>query len=394
MIKHRLNLAVEKAVSVLPCLCFFNTEIVYRDNIMDSKKYHILYRITNVIDNKYYIGIHSTNDIFDGYMGSGVYLNSAFKKYGINNFNKEIIQFFDSRNEMYQAEANFIGNAEINDPNCYNIQYGGIKRKNNPTSDLKTSLSKKGMVPCKHRITGKTCYITMEEFSKGMYCGMSKGIIRSMETKERISKSKIGIIICRIKGTEEIVRLKNGEFDKDIHCGLTAGVKWSNASPLKGRTKENDASIARLAEKRKGDNKHNCERVRKHSEAMRGRTKENNLGMKRMSEKLTGKRKQTSDYVFQASLAKSKGIYITPLGCFYSSMDAASALGCTPTRIINACLKNNNKTFTMSSYSQSGGWFSCFSKYVGKTYKEMGFYFASFPSGFNRKKIFANPQRG
>lgn len=49
------------------------------DKIMKS---HLIYKITNLINNKIYIGYHSTNDIHDNYFGSGVALNKAIKKYG------------------------------------------------------------------------------------------------------------------------------------------------------------------------------------------------------------------------------------------------------------------------------------------------------------------------
>ena len=46
------------------------------------------YKITNKINRKYYFGVHSTEDINDGYMGSGTVLAKAYKKYGIQNFEK------------------------------------------------------------------------------------------------------------------------------------------------------------------------------------------------------------------------------------------------------------------------------------------------------------------
>ena len=63
---------------------------------MCDKKYHYFYKITNCINGKFYYGIHSTNNLNDGYMGSGKRLKCAIKKYGVENFNKDIIKFFNS----------------------------------------------------------------------------------------------------------------------------------------------------------------------------------------------------------------------------------------------------------------------------------------------------------
>lgn len=90
-------------------------------------KYHYFYKITNNINNHFYYGIHSTNNIDDGYMGSGSRLHHAYKKYGIENFTKEILKYFDTREELAQYEADVVTEELVLDENCYNISCGGEK---------------------------------------------------------------------------------------------------------------------------------------------------------------------------------------------------------------------------------------------------------------------------
>lgn len=90
-----------------------------------NKKYHYFYKITNTINNHFYYGVHNTDDLNDGYMGSGVRLHKAYKKYGIENFKKEILKFFDSAEEAFDYEESVVNETLVYDKNCYNLQCGG-----------------------------------------------------------------------------------------------------------------------------------------------------------------------------------------------------------------------------------------------------------------------------
>jgi hypothetical protein len=70
----------------------------------DDNRYHYVYKITNTINQKIYIGKHTTKNLNDKYMGSGKIIRNAINKYGIDNFIKEYISFHRSSKEAYITE--------------------------------------------------------------------------------------------------------------------------------------------------------------------------------------------------------------------------------------------------------------------------------------------------
>lgn len=71
-------------------------------------KNYIVYITTNTINGKKYIGSHSTKNIEDGYLGSGVYLSKAIKKHGNQNFIREILAQVDNSENMKELEEYYI----------------------------------------------------------------------------------------------------------------------------------------------------------------------------------------------------------------------------------------------------------------------------------------------
>ena len=87
--------------------------------------YHIFYKTTNIINGKYYYGVHSTHNLDDGYVGSGTRLARAIKKYGKENFTREILAIFDTKEEAFLIEKSVVTRDLVYDDNCYNIKIGG-----------------------------------------------------------------------------------------------------------------------------------------------------------------------------------------------------------------------------------------------------------------------------
>ncbi|WBF78789.1 endonuclease [Acinetobacter phage vB_AbaM_DLP2] len=83
------------------------------------------YKITNLLNGKFYIGVHKTENLDDGYMGSGRYLNNSKSKHGVENFKKEILMFHDSEDEMFEMEALIVDQEFVDRKDTYNLKLGG-----------------------------------------------------------------------------------------------------------------------------------------------------------------------------------------------------------------------------------------------------------------------------
>ena len=103
---------------------------------------YIVYKTTNIINGKIYIGVHKTKDpnIFDGYIGLGVYrqndakqsypFHQAVRKYGYENFKREVIKIFPyttrGMKQAYRLENKIVNEDFIKRDDTYNIRIGGL----------------------------------------------------------------------------------------------------------------------------------------------------------------------------------------------------------------------------------------------------------------------------
>ena len=87
--------------------------------------HYIIYKTTNQINNKIYIGYHMTKDLNDDYLGSGKTLKQSIAKNGREYFIKEILYVFPSREEALQKEREIVNEEFVKREDTYNMKVGG-----------------------------------------------------------------------------------------------------------------------------------------------------------------------------------------------------------------------------------------------------------------------------
>lgn len=88
-------------------------------------KYHCTYFVINLVTRKGYFGVHSTNDIEDDYLGSGVLITRAVRKYGKENFIKTIVSVYSTKEEAYAEEVRVVTKEYVRYEGSYNLNPGG-----------------------------------------------------------------------------------------------------------------------------------------------------------------------------------------------------------------------------------------------------------------------------
>ena len=152
-----------------------------------------IYRVTNKVNGKTYIGQHKYKDLNDNYKGSGKLLWRAYRKYGFENFEKEIlysrIQYKETADDMEKfaiAKERALGKAE------YNIADGGQGGNLGEEVNKKLSEVNKGKTPWnKGRHPTEETRRKLSEAQKGKPSCM-KGKHHSEESKRKISETLKG----------------------------------------------------------------------------------------------------------------------------------------------------------------------------------------------------------
>ena len=90
-----------------------------------EKKYNYIYKTTNLKNGKFYVGMHSTDSMDDGYLGSGKRLRMSIRRNGKENFKIEYLEFFDNRTELISREKELVNEDLLKHPMCLNLKPGG-----------------------------------------------------------------------------------------------------------------------------------------------------------------------------------------------------------------------------------------------------------------------------
>lgn len=90
--------------------------------------YRFIYKTVNNFTVQYYIGVHRTDNIDDGYIGSGRQLLKAVRELGKSNFKTYILEFAETDQEAFALEKKYVTKEIVNDPLSYNMTTGGAGR--------------------------------------------------------------------------------------------------------------------------------------------------------------------------------------------------------------------------------------------------------------------------
>ena len=156
-------------------------------NMYKTKKYNFVYITTNLTNGKQYVGDHSTDDLEkDKYLGSGKLLVDKIKKLGPANFKREILEFFPSRQESFDAQSRYIKEYSTHiSQGGYNLDWtGGIGVAGDSWGNH-TEETKK-------RIGDSSRGKPLTEETKKRLSIANTGKVRSEESREKYRTAKIG----------------------------------------------------------------------------------------------------------------------------------------------------------------------------------------------------------
>lgn len=198
-----------------------------------QKDIHYIYKTTNLINKNFYIGMHSTNNLDDGYLGSGLRLRRSIRKYGEQNFKKEILEYCLTREELSKRENEIVNSDLIKDALCMNLMIGG--ENVNGIGPLNTFYGKKHTEEHKKYMSDK-----IKE-----WCSNNKDVIEKAADKRKETLKAINFNHKTFEGKQhtEESKIKIKESSKGKHCkelNSQYGTMWITNGIENKKIKTND----------------------------------------------------------------------------------------------------------------------------------------------------------
>jgi hypothetical protein len=158
---------------------------------------YTIYKITNNLNEKVYIGKHQTTNPNDTYFGSGKAIIDAIKKYGRENFTKEVLFDFDNECEMNLMEKALITEDFVSRSDTYNLGIGGeggphFKGKKHTKETIDKLRSVEVLQSTREKLSQIQSGSRHLPENKKKISESMKGKIRSEETKKKIAESLKG----------------------------------------------------------------------------------------------------------------------------------------------------------------------------------------------------------
>lgn len=211
-------------------------------NSNTMKKIHFIYKTINLINNRYYIGMHSTYNIKDGYIGSGKRLKSEIIKYGKENFKTEILEYLPNRKALAKREKEIVNESLLKDPSCLNLKEGGFggfcneehmlkflkssihTRLSNPNAPAHVKLKKLYLNPYWKFLKNKKTSAGLKavNFDHATF----KGKKHSQKTKKQISESNKGKGVGKENSQFGTCWITDGKQNKKIKKTDTVPIGW------------------------------------------------------------------------------------------------------------------------------------------------------------------------
>lgn len=182
-----------------------------------EKLFNYFYKITNLNNGRYYHGIRSSNRLTEPYMGSGKAIKKAIKKYGKDNFKKEIIAHYPTRTEVLTHEKMIVTQEMINDPLCYNLKTGGdnacvfsdetIEKLKGRTGELNPFFGKTHTPEVKQAVSNAQKGKTWSDERKQSFAAFQTGKKHTEKSIQKMRDNKLGHEVSM--ETREKIRLAN-----------------------------------------------------------------------------------------------------------------------------------------------------------------------------------------